>query len=152
YELNFSNEFFIPFSIKNFDPTLILSLKKNIGWITGITFEKLGNNFLITHVVQNIFVGKMNYSDIKFFNKYSYNVFDHRWPSKLFFEKRLKMVSSSDLFYCIELTAPGYSKIKDLTDHWNLSNLPLRYNNKRYFHSNLMGMTPYFLRVEYEKL
>ncbi len=150
-EISFSLNSLIPFSLENLHSSNLLALRKNIGWITGIVFEKINNNYLVTHVVQNIFAARMNQSDIKFFKKHSYDVFDHRWPSKIFLQKRLKLVSTSDLFFSVELTNKDYGKLNKTNDYWNFSNLPLRYNNKRYLHSNIMGICPYFLRVQYEK-
>ena len=142
--LNSTPKEFINTSIKNFHKSLVNSFidnELNNSWLTGISVKKIGsNNLLVTFIVPNIFAARLNKSDIKFFKKRTYNAYDMSWPSKLLIEKRLRLVSASDIFFAAELTNKDNHIDYNFTKNFNP-----RKDYKRNLHSGIIGSFTYFI-------
>ena len=140
----YNNHEFINVSINCFHKSLLKSFdnqKLNNSWLTGISIKKIHKNkMFVNHIVPTVFVAKINKSDLKFFKKRTYNSFDMSWPSKLLIEKRLRFVSSSDIFFAIELTENNLNEDYKFTYKFNPRN-----DLKRNMHSNILGSFTYVI-------
>ena len=151
---NNSKENILQLSFKNFFSDVTNSFKddqnKNVSWTTGISIEKSGNGYLATNTLPAVWCAKIIKSDIVYFQKNRANIHDHLWPSKLLVERRLRVVSSSDVCYAVELTdehSEKYPLLQRLGYWHKYKDYPLRYNfdNRRNIHSVVMGSFNYHI-------
>ncbi|MAV82996.1 MAG: hypothetical protein CMI90_06005 [Pelagibacteraceae bacterium] len=148
-------------SFKHFFSDIVNSFKtkqsninNNVSWTTGISIEKSNIGYLATNTLPAVWCAKIIKSDIQYYKKYRANIHDHLWPSKLLIERRLRVVSSSDLCFAVELTEENsikYPKLNRLGYWHKLRDYPLRYNfeNRRNIHSVVMGSFNY--HINYDK-
>ena len=126
----------------------------NVSWTSGISIEKTSIGYLATNTLPAVWCAKILKSDIKYFKKHRANIHDHLWPSKLLIERRLRVVSSSDICFSVELTDENSEKYPKLSrlGYWHkYRDYPLRYNfeNRRNIHSVVMGSFNY--HINYDK-
>ncbi|MDC0498846.1 hypothetical protein OAO21_06730, partial [Alphaproteobacteria bacterium] len=149
-KFNNNLNFLIEISSKFFHKSILKSFKDhpdNMSWGTGIVIEKLfDDNLLVTYSVPSPFMCRVSDSDIKFFKKYSFNVFDHSWPSKLMMEQRLRVIPSSEVSFIIELQdnegdVPSPTP-KDLINFHQ----PPRHVTRRRMHTVLLSSFTYLLK------
>jgi len=72
------------------------------GTLSGISIRKINcNTYSVIHNEQSVFVANFIPSDLKYFQTRGSHR-DHNWPRLLLRHNRLKVVGSSDLFFCVE--------------------------------------------------
>lgn len=74
-------------------------------YMGGLSWEKIGNYYLIQHVIPNVWMANIEQSDIDFLkNAAFWGAYDHNWPGKLLDEDRNRVIGSSDASFMVELT------------------------------------------------
>jgi len=117
--------------------------KHNNSWLTGIVIKEINKySFLVQSLAQNVFVSKLNYSDLRFFKRKTYNAYDMSWPSKLLVEKRLRIIPSSDVFFAAEFTPKN-----QYTEYKFSKKFNSRSDFKRNLHSSILGSFTYLLKI-----
>ncbi|MDB0003605.1 hypothetical protein N9E50_03045 [Alphaproteobacteria bacterium] len=117
--------------------------KQNNSWLTGIVIKEINKySFLVQSLAQNVFVSKLNHSDLRFFKRKTYNAYDMSWPSKLLVEKRLRIVPSSDVFFASEFTLKNQYTEYKFSKKFNSRN-----DFKRNLHSSILGSFTYLLKI-----
>jgi len=92
----------------------------NCSYISGISIQKINSNiYTVTHRLPAIFLANFNKSDIKYFTRYSFNAWDHAWPSLLIKQRRYKVVGSSEVFFMTELTKASSHICPNLSSYGN---------------------------------
>ncbi len=129
------------------------NINNNVSWTSGVSIEKSEVGYLATNTLPAVLCAKLTKSDIQYYKKYRANIHDHLWPSKLLIERRLRVVSSSDLCFAAELTEENsirYSKLNRLGNWHKFRDYPLRYNfeNRRNIHSVVMGSFNYHINYD----
>lgn len=109
----------------------------------GVSVRKISNTMsVMTHNLPTVYFCKFTEYDYRFFNLYKYSNWDRDWLEALISQDRLRVVSSSDICYLVELTVPSQC-------HGEMrSNL---YNDKHYdqkAYNDICAMTTYLLRGE----
>jgi len=148
-------------SFKYFYSDIVDSFKdsnNNVSWTSGISIEKTGQGYLATNTLPSVYCAKIIQSDIDYYKKNRANIYDHLWPSKLLVERRLRVVSSSDICFVVELTDFESGKfyngkfhtLERLEEWHKLRDYPLRYNfeNRRNIHSVVMGSFNYHINYD----
>ena len=119
-----------------------------MSWGSGVVIERLfDKNLLVTFSIPSPFMFRVSKSDIDFFIKNDFNVFDHSWPSKLMMQQRLRVIPSSEISFVIELR----DNEKDIPSNTPLelkgSFIPLRHITRRRLHTVLLSSFTYLLKV-----
>ena len=87
-----------PYFLSSFDNTDLN------GTLSGMSIRKInGNTYSVIDNEQSVFVANFVPSDLKYFKTRGTHR-DHNWPRFLFRHNRLKVVGSSDVFFCVEST------------------------------------------------
>ena len=87
--------------------TLLLAdeLKDNNSSKMGVATRDIPNGLAVIHNLPAVFLCNPNKEDVSFFKRrHSFNIIDKVWPHFLFRQSRLKVVTSSDIAFIIELT------------------------------------------------
>lgn len=92
---------------KNFFNTVEPNLSES-----GVSLIDLGENlYSMIHVAPTIFLARFDISDYEYFNlSGTFNEWDRGWFSKKLLETKVKVLGSSDLFFCIEITEDEINK------------------------------------------
>ncbi|MAV82995.1 MAG: hypothetical protein CMI90_06000 [Pelagibacteraceae bacterium] len=146
-----NNKELIKITRKYFHQSIIKSFKDhpvNMSWGSGVVIEKLfDNNLLITFSLPSPFMFRVTKSDIDFFNKYDFNVFDHSWPSKLMMQQRLRVVPSSEVAFVVEIRDDEKDTPTDTPLELSNTFIPLRHITRRRLHTVLLSSFTYFLKI-----
>lgn len=126
-------------------PTWTESLNGKNTFIGGFETKDFGKMKTVRHYLPSPFFAKFLHSDIEFFKKRhdgfppGFGLWDHKWPTELLENHRLRFIGSSDLACMIEVTKPDNNTV------------PIRpgigYHRKE-FHNNILSQVVSVFRGE----
>lgn len=132
YNKYFENNELMKFAIDNSHNSFILGKPKS-GREIYITNDKM----LLTSTARvSVNFIRLNKSDINQFKLYhDFNLIDKHWPRKLFLERRIKIISNSEIAFLVEITDENEKRI----DYLNYDNDHPKYNSISYL-ANLSSL------------
>jgi hypothetical protein len=110
-ERSFENDELVDIAFEHGHQTLLGSFDNEEPNMThgGTSIRKINNStYSVVHNLPMVWLANFVKDDLKFFESaghYWDDRWDHRWPRLLLRQNRLKVVGSSDLFFCVEPTA-----------------------------------------------